>query len=214
MNKIHAAVIPVALALLCFSAQGQTPADDNHPSPQNNVAESGPASATIPPAEQPSKEQLAKLFEVMHLRDQMQNLMRMIPALVSQQVQSQMGQIMDKLAPGAQLTDEQQARLGELMKKYISKAMTVYTIDDMIADMTTVYQHHISRTDVDALITFYSSPAGQHLLDAQPAIMKEYMPIVMQRQQKAIGDLTDQMQKDLEDFAKSVSSSSSSPTAK
>jgi uncharacterized protein len=214
MKKIYAAVIAAALALPCFIAQAQTPTGDKQPSPQNSAAESGPDSAAIPPAEQPGKEQLAKLFEVMHLRDQMQNLMRMIPALVSQQVQSQMGQIMEKLAPGAQLTDEQQAKLRDLMSKYISKAMTVYTIDDMIADMTTVYQHHISRTDVDALIAFYSSPAGQHLLNAQPAIMKEYMPIVMQRQQNTIGELTDEMQRDLEDFTKSLSTGQSTPTPK
>ncbi len=63
------------------------------------------------------------------------------------------------------------------MGKYIQKAMTIYSAEDMIEDMTAVYQRHLTGADVDAMIAFYSSPAGQHLLDAQPSIMKEYMPI-------------------------------------
>jgi uncharacterized protein len=212
MKKLFAAALAAALALPGLAARGQASASNTLPSPQPGASEAGPA--PIPPAEQPSKEQLAKLFEVMHLRDQMRNVMRMIPAVVSQQVQSQMEQIVGKAAPGAQLTEAQQARLSELMNKYVSKAMTVYTVDDMIEDMTTVYQRHISRTDVDALIVFYSSPAGQHLLAAQPAIMKEYMPIVMRRQQKATDALTDEMRKDLEEFAKSITAGPSAPTPK
>jgi len=30
----------------------------------------------------------------------------------------------------------------------------------MLDDMTVVYQRHVSSTDVDALIAFYSSPAA------------------------------------------------------
>jgi len=214
MKKIYGIVISAALALPGFAAHGQASPPQTQPVRQSSVSDSSPASMSISPADQPTKEQLAKLFEVMHLHDQMQNMMKMIPAVVSQQVKTQMSQIMGKLAPGSQLTEEQQTRLSTLMNKYISKAMTVYTPDDMIADMTTVYQHHISRADVDALIAFYGSPAGRHLLDAQPAIMKEYMPIVMQRQQKATDALTDEMRSELEDFAKSVAASPHTPTPK
>ena len=100
------------------------------------------------------------------------------------------------------------------MDKYVNKAMNVYPIEDMLADMTTVYQHHVSRTDVDAFIAFYGSPAGQHLLDAQPSITKEYMPIVMQRQQKAVDELTDQLQKDMAEFSKSIAPDASTPAPK
>jgi len=214
MKRLSAVVLSTMLALPSLPARAQSSANQAQPSPQPSASESTPAAVTIPPGEQPSQEQLARLFEVMHLRDQMQSLMRTIPAYVSSQVQSQMGQIMGKLAPGATLTQAQQDKLSELMNKYISKAMTVYTVDDMIADMSTVYQRHISRADVDAMITFYSSPAGRHLLDAQPVIMKEYMPMVMQRQQKATDMLTEEMRKDLEDFTKSVSAGPTDSTPK
>jgi hypothetical protein len=82
----------------------------------------------------------------------------------------------------------------------------------MMGNITAVYQRHMSKSDVDAYIAFYSSPAGQHLLDAQPKIMQEYMPVVMGRVQKASANLTNDMTKELGDYIKS--SGATSPAAK
>jgi|HubBroStandDraft_1064217.scaffolds.fasta_scaffold53001_2 hypothetical protein len=210
--------VVTVFALLSFAslahARPATGQASQSPDPTAMGSASPAASPSIPPGQIPSKEQLAKLFEVMRLRDQMQGLMNTIPAMVKAQVQSQMGDIMAKLAPGAQLTDDQQAQLAALITKYVDKATNVYTIDTMISDMTTVYQHHLSKADVDAMIAFYASPAGQHLLNAQPAIMKEYTPIVMQRQRQATDQLTEEMQKDLEAFTKSITPPSPVPAPK
>jgi hypothetical protein len=210
--------VVTVFALLSFAslahARPATSQASQSPDPTAMGSASPAASPSIPPGQIPSKEQLAKLFEVMRLRDQMQGLMNTIPAMVKAQVQSQMGDIMAKLAPGAQLTDDQQAQLAALITKYVDKATNVYTIDTMISDMTTVYQHHLSKADVDAMIAFYASPAGQHLLNAQPAIMKEYTPIVMQRQRQATDQLTEEMQKDLEAFTKSITPPSPVPAPK
>ena len=51
----------------------------------------------------------------------------------------------------------------------------------MIANITAPYQKYLTRLDVDGIIAHYSSPTGQRLLDIQPVIMQEYLPIVMQR---------------------------------
>jgi uncharacterized protein len=210
--------VVTVFALLSFAslahARPATGQASQSPDPTAMGSASPAASPSIPPGQIPSKEQLAKLFEVMRLRDQMQGLMNTIPAMVKAQVQSQMGDIMAKLAPGAQLTDDQQAQLAALITKYVDKATNVYTIDTMISDMTTVYQHHLSKADVNAMIAFYASPAGQHLLNAQPAIMKEYTPIVMRRQRQATDQLSEEMQKDLENFTKSISPPSETPSTK
>jgi hypothetical protein len=66
---------------------------------------------------------------------------------------------------------------------------------------------------VDALIAFYSSPAGQHLLDAQPIIMKEYMPMVMKRTQERSAALIEGLTNDLEQLAKSIAPSADKPAA-
>jgi hypothetical protein len=87
---------------------------------------------------------------------------------------------------------------------FMEKVKNVFSIDEMLEDMTTIYQRHFTRNDVDALIAFYSSPAGQHLLNEQPAIMREYMPVVMKRIGERTEQLNEQMTKDMEEAIKSA----------
>ena len=171
------------------------------------TAQSAPASAPaaaadIPVDQQPTKEQMARLFEVMRLHAALQSTMKAIPTMIQQQLSSQMNDYYSKLPAGAQPTEEQKTRLQELLGKYLDRAATLYSADDMMADIMGIYQRHLTRADVDAYVAFYTSPAGQHLLDAQPVIMQEYMPLVMQRVQTATKELTDEMNKDAQTIIK------------
>jgi hypothetical protein len=47
------------------------------------------------------------------------------------------------------------------------------------------------------MIGFYNSPAGQHLLDAQPLIAKEYMPMVMGKVAERSQAMTREMMKEM-----------------
>ena len=161
------------------------------------------AEATIPADEQATHEQLARLFEVMRLRQQFEAMMKMLPNLVQQQVHAQMEQMAAKLPDAKKPTPEQQAALDQLMNKYMEKARTIYPADEMIEDAITIYQRHMSGPDVDAYIAFFSSPSGQHFLDAQPVIMKEYMPLAMQRAQERSRELNAEMAVDLQKFVES-----------
>jgi uncharacterized protein len=178
--------------------------------PANHAAA---APAAIPLDQQPTKEQLAKLFEVMRLREQMQNAMKMVPGMVQQQVQAQAKEMTAKL-PGGAPTAEQQVAIEKVLNKYLEKAISVYSVDEMIDDMGTIYQHHLSRTDIDAFIAFYGSPAGQHLLDQQPAIMQEYMPMVMKRVQERSKVLTNELIKEMEEITKPQAPAAEKPAAK
>jgi uncharacterized protein len=160
--------------------------------------------ASVPPEQQATREQLTKLFEVMRLRQQFDDMMRALPSVVQQQVRTQMGQLTAKIPGGQRLTPEQQKALDKLMNKYMERTRTLYPADEMIADAIAVYQRHMTREDADAYIAFFSSPAGQHLLDAQPAIMKEYMPIAMDRAERRTHALTVEMAADLAEFSKSA----------
>jgi hypothetical protein len=200
-----AAILCLGLALASSALFAQAPAE------HTAVIALAPA---IPPDQQPTKEQLAKLFEVMRLRQQLQNVMKMMPVMIQQQIQAQMKEIKSKLPGSASPSPEQQAALDQLMSKYMKKAFEMYTIDEMLADMTTIYQRHMSRSDVDAFIAFYSSPAGQHMLNEQPAIMQEYTPLVAKRVQERSKVLTDEMLQDMDEFIKSAASSASKPDQK
>lgn len=159
------------------------------------------APAAIPADQQPTNEQLSKLFEVMRIRQQMQGMMSMIESTAKQQVQQQISQ-MEQQGGQAAMTPEKKEQIQKVMEKYLQKAMGLYPIDEMLTDMGDVYKKHISKTDVDAFIAFYASPAGQHLLDQQPAIMQEYMPLVMNRMQSRMKDLNTELMKDMAEVAK------------
>ena len=130
-----------------------------------SASASAPATvAAIPADQQATKEQMATLFEVMRLHEVWQTTLKAIPTMIQQQLSTQMNDTYSKLPADARPTEEQQAKLHELLSKYLDRAATLYSPDEMMADMTSVYQRHLTRTDVDAYIAFYNSPAGQAIV--------------------------------------------------
>lgn len=113
---------------------------------------------------------------------------------------------------GTKLTPEQQAALDKLEGGFFEKAMNLITVDEMLDDMAGIYQRHFTREDVDAYIAFYSTPAGQHLLQMTPIVMQEYMPLVMQRVQTRSKDLTAEFSKELADLLKSSAPAATTPS--
>ncbi|MFZ0744541.1 MAG: DUF2059 domain-containing protein, partial [Terracidiphilus sp.] len=142
--------------------------------PSGALVQESPAPA-IPPGDQATAEQLGRLFQTMRIREQVQSLRNLIPTMVEGQIREQSRAIGSQ----SKLTAEQRATMELISHKYLEKAINIYSVDEMIGDMTSIYQKYLTREDVDAMIAFYSSSAGQHLLEAQPKISKEYMPLVM-----------------------------------
>lgn len=128
--------------------------------------------------------------------------MNMMPRIIEQSFQAEVRSINANLPPGKRLTASDQASFQKVMNKYMQQALNVYPIDEMIADAIPVYQRHISKSDCDAVIAFYSSPAGQRLLDEVPAVMNEYSGIVMSHMQTRSKHLTDQMVAELQQMVK------------
>lgn len=200
-----AAVLGMGLMLAPLAVVAQTPAAQPVETPTSGAMpiqtgvpgrkitsvqlRSSAASETIPPDQQATKEQLDKLFEVMRVREQMASLTKIMPALMQQQFNHMQQEYSGK----SHLTEEQQLALSNLQGKFMGKVLSLYTSDEMIDDMESIYRKYLTRSDVDGMIAFYSSPAGQHMVEMQPAIMKEFMPTVMQRMQDRMKPLIDEM---------------------
>ena len=159
-----------------------------------------PPAPTVPPDQQPSSAQVTKLLQLMHPHDQMQSIMKSMPlslsTLMKQQFQIQVT-LRTQNRPDA-LTPEQQAALAVLKDKYMQKALALISTDDLIADMSPIYQRHMTAADVDAYIAFYSSPAGQRMVDFQPVLERESMPVLMRQFMAAQKALTDEMKKEID----------------
>ena len=171
---------------------------------QDAASTPAPTVAALPGDQQATKEQIAKLFEVMHLQQQMATMQKMMPSLIAQQMKEQQKEMLAKLPGGGQLTPEQQEKLDNFSKHMIERAFTVYTTDEIVADISGVYQRHISREDADALIAFYSTPPAQRLLEAQPVIAQESMPLVMAHMKERMKTFTDETTKEMQEMMKST----------
>lgn len=162
------------------------------------------AAPAIPADQQATKEQIAKLFEVLRLRQQMDTMMQAMSTSMTQQMRQTTTDMLANLPNHDKLSAKQTKTIEDFQSKWMDRAMHMIPYDDFIADATGVYQRHFTKEDVDAVTAFYSSPAGQRLLDEQPAIMKEYMPLVMARVSVKSKELTSEMMKDMAALTKEL----------
>jgi len=162
-----------------------------------------PAIPVIPEDQQATKEQLARLIDVMRVREQMSSMKRTMPAIVQQSFQQQLEQMKKDYPQMASMSEDQQKAMSQIMGSYMQRAMTLYSADEVIGDVTALYQKHLGRDDVEATIAFYSSPSGQHVLDMVPAVMQELLPTVMQKMQERMKPLILDMTKQMAEIATS-----------
>lgn len=121
--------------------------------------------ATSSPTTPASKEDIQKLFAVMSLRQQMLTIM---DSMVKQQSEM-MRDSLKKRSP--QISDTEIQRMETTMREMMKE----FPIEAMLNDMIPVYQKHLTKADVAAMTTFYSSPTGKKLLREMPAMTAESM---------------------------------------
>ncbi|HEV3039723.1 MAG TPA: DUF2059 domain-containing protein [Candidatus Angelobacter sp.] len=126
------------------------------------------------PPDAPSREQLLKLFEMLEIRKQMDSMRDTLTKTLQQQF-AQMSR--------GQLSPKQQDEFGKLEGELLGKLMSGEVVANMVDELIPIYQRHFNSSDVDALIGFYSTTAGQKFLHEQSTIMAEYMPKAMENMQ-------------------------------
>ena len=123
------------------------------------------APAATPATEKPSREDVVKYLEALHVRRTMD---QMIEGMKKQmKVGAEAG--MKHQLPDA--TPEQLAKITSMVDDSLSEIK----VDELIEVVIPIYQEHISKADLQQVLAFYQSPVGQRLLDEQPAMMQESM---------------------------------------
>ena len=123
-----------------------------------------------------SKEDIKKLFDVMASREQMGQMMQQLFA----QMRSLNREQIKKRRP--EVTEAELATMDRESQDLIKN----FPLEEMLSDMIPVYQRHFTKSDIDALIAFYSSPAGQKFLHEMPAVTAETMRAVYPRIQDEV----------------------------
>ncbi|HXR17930.1 MAG TPA: DUF2059 domain-containing protein [Terriglobales bacterium] len=139
-----------------------------------SVAFAQQPAATPGPGDAPAaKEDVQRLFEVMQIHQQMHQVM---DAMMKQQ-STMIHETLKRRYP--QTSAEKIAQADRL----IADTMKNIPMDALLDDMIPIYQRHFSKTDIDAMSTFYSSATGQKMMHEMPALTSESMQASYARMQ-------------------------------
>lgn len=130
------------------------------------------AAAPLAVAQPPSQAQVDRLLEVMRAR---QTLDAVLP-----QVQASQEQMVAQMTAGQELDEAERARINRVMEitnTRLAEALTWGNLEPVYRD---IYAQTFTSDDVDAMIGFYESPAGQKTLDKMPLLMQNTMNAVQQ----------------------------------
>ena len=143
-------------------------------------------------AEPPSREDVLKLMNVLHAREQFEQII----ADMTKQMKSSARESYRK-----QHLHVTEARLQKLDQVFDGMPPAM-TIDQLLDDIVPVYQKYLSKQDVAAVTAFYSSDVGQKFFAALPKIQEEGVAIsddrIAERVEAYLKRLSDRM----EQFAK------------
>jgi uncharacterized protein len=133
-------------------------------------------SALAPDA--PSREDVLKLFDMLQLSKTMDAVLKG----AKQQSKEVAEQMIQEKVPEA--TPEQKKQFEEMMDDVFTEAMGPKVMNEILEATVPVYQRHLTKSDLQAMIAFYSSPVGQKLLREQPAMVQESMQAAAAIQQR------------------------------
>jgi hypothetical protein len=88
------------------------------------------------------------------------------------------------------------------MKKMLDDLRKGMPTDDIIDAMIPAYQNHFTRSDIQAMNAFYSSPVGQKVLEQLPAVLQEGMQAAMPIMSKYLTEWKERMQQDMKEMEK------------
>jgi len=72
---------------------------------------------------------------------------------------------------------------------------SVMSVEGLLDDMIPVYQKHLSKSDVEAMIGFYSTPTGQKILREMPGMTRDGMQAMQPRLRQMMDDANAKIEK-------------------
>lgn len=127
-----------------------------------------PLQAQTPPAAgeaAATKEEVARLVQVLRVKMQMEIMRDGMKAAMKSGAEDALKRRNPEAPP------ELVARVGAM----VDEIFVEFPVDELMEAILPIYQKHLTKSDVEATLAFYSSPAGQKLLDKTPQMMAEAM---------------------------------------
>lgn len=145
---------------------------------QSIAAPKSAADSRVLSADAPTRDQVMTLLDLLQVRRNMAAMLQNMKQILAQTAEEDFR----KKVPNP--TPKQLAALHGLFDDVIDMP-----IDEMVNAVIPIYQRHLTRTDVEEVIRFYSSPAGQKLLSEQPKMLQESMQAGVDIQRKRMDEI-------------------------
>lgn len=114
-----------------------------------------------------------ELFDVMHMDRTVGQMMSRINRMIEQSAQT---------LPGTeQMTAQQKALAQDFMHQAMNLSETEMSWKSLEPEYERIYAATFSIQELDAIIAFYKSPAGQAMLDKTPELTQDSMQVVQRR---------------------------------
>lgn len=142
--------------------------------------------------------QIHKMFDLMSSQEQMDQMM---DSMLQPMIQT-MRQTFKQELPDA--TPAELSKMESEIQTAIKEMRRVYPREEMLQDLTPIYQKHFTKTDLDGIIAFYSSPTGDKFRREMPAMMNETMQVMMPKFMQRMQPLMKKMEEDARESAKNM----------
>jgi uncharacterized protein len=193
MLRVSSFLLIVLATLAAFGQQGAADAAAK----KRSEAKAKTAAQPLP-ADAPTREQVMRLFGIMQLDKTMDGAVK----AAKEQSMEMAEQMASERIPNA--TPDQKKQLHDMTKEVMNQALGPATINEMLEATIPVYQRHLSKADLDAMVAFYSSPVGQKILREQPAMVQESMQAASGIQQRIARSMYQKIDQRIEQIAHST----------
>jgi hypothetical protein len=144
------------------------------------------------PADAPAtKDDIQKYLEAMHVRDLLKGTLDAVTAQMHKMVH-------EMLAKQKSLPTDFEARMDRMTDDMFRN----FPIEEYLDAVTPIYQKHLTKGDVDALVAFYSTPTGQKMVKEMPAMTAEAMQASTGIVQKMMAKAMEQVQEQIAQLEK------------
>jgi len=170
---------------------------------QQSVAEAAAKAkaAHALPADAPTREQVLRLFDLLQIRRNMVVMMDGMKKAAQAGAEESFRQRVPDPTP-KQL---------ELLNQMMADAFGDMPLDAILDAIIPVYQSHLTKTDIDEIIRFYSSSVGQKLLREQPQMMQEGMKAASEVQQQRMEIVGKKMEQRMQELVEASPDKSPAP---
>jgi hypothetical protein len=115
----------------------------------------------------PSDESLREMFKLAHTEETMNGMKPQIDAIIASSTK--------EVSQGKEMTPERQAVVDRMRDKLVAAYNETFSFEPMHLLLIRVYQATYTQDEIDGLIAFYKTPAGQALVNKSPLMGQNLM---------------------------------------